>query len=167
MSLCECGCGQLAPIAPRDHDGYKKGQPKRFIKNHRARMRTAQSRSYPTISIEGRSLRLHRLRAERALGKPLPAHAQVHHADAATSPTSRLVICESVAYHRLLHARTDTLARGGDPNAQRWCGGCAQLKAFDAFGKGERCDGQMSQCRACIALKNRRAYARRCLREAS
>ena len=39
--LCECGCGQLAPIA-RNNDrkcGYVKGQPKRFIVGHNARGR--------------------------------------------------------------------------------------------------------------------------------
>jgi hypothetical protein len=35
--LCECGCGEPAPIATRNEDGYLKGQPKRFIKGHSAR----------------------------------------------------------------------------------------------------------------------------------
>jgi hypothetical protein len=35
-ALCLCGCGGLAPIALRNEPlkGYKKGQPKRFIKGH-------------------------------------------------------------------------------------------------------------------------------------
>jgi hypothetical protein len=34
--LCECGCGQPAPIATRDNRayGWVKGQPKRFVKGH-------------------------------------------------------------------------------------------------------------------------------------
>ena len=34
--LCECGCGGLAPIAPKtDHArGWVRGQPKRFIHHH-------------------------------------------------------------------------------------------------------------------------------------
>lgn len=39
MTLCECGCGQLAPIAKRTSTfhGWKKGQPKRFISGHNNR----------------------------------------------------------------------------------------------------------------------------------
>lgn len=34
--LCECGCGEPAPVADRNHTkyGWVKGQPKRFIKGH-------------------------------------------------------------------------------------------------------------------------------------
>lgn len=34
--LCECGCGQVAPISARTHSryGWVKGQSKRFIKGH-------------------------------------------------------------------------------------------------------------------------------------
>ena len=40
IKLCECGCGEPAPIAKRnDHAlGYVKGQPKRFRKGHAARL---------------------------------------------------------------------------------------------------------------------------------
>ncbi len=42
-----------------------------------------------------------RQRAERALGHPLKPSQPIHH----HSPT-QLVICESQAYHKLLHKRT-------------------------------------------------------------
>lgn len=34
--LCECGCGELAPVATRNHSryGWVKGQPMRFVKGH-------------------------------------------------------------------------------------------------------------------------------------
>jgi hypothetical protein len=32
--LCQCGCGQEAPIATRTGDGYRKGECKRFVRNH-------------------------------------------------------------------------------------------------------------------------------------
>jgi hypothetical protein len=37
VKLCECGCGQPAPIAKNDIKkyGYKAGQPKRFIQHHK------------------------------------------------------------------------------------------------------------------------------------
>jgi len=34
VKLCECGCGQPAPIATRNRRGYTKGQPLRFISGH-------------------------------------------------------------------------------------------------------------------------------------
>lgn len=39
--LCECGCGQPAPIAQRTHSakGYVKGQPVRFIPGHHVRLK--------------------------------------------------------------------------------------------------------------------------------
>lgn len=39
MQLCECGCGEPAPIAAKNHTkhGYVKGQPVRFIKGHSIR----------------------------------------------------------------------------------------------------------------------------------
>ena len=36
--LCQCGCGEPAPIAAYNHDGYRTGEPKRFIRGHSARM---------------------------------------------------------------------------------------------------------------------------------
>jgi hypothetical protein len=38
--LCECGCGELAPISTQNRpaDGHIKGQPVRFIHGHRARL---------------------------------------------------------------------------------------------------------------------------------
>lgn len=39
LKLCECGCGQPAPLAKRTRKeaGWIKGQPLRFIKGHRGR----------------------------------------------------------------------------------------------------------------------------------
>lgn len=41
IGLCECGCGEPAPIAKRTDSikGWKKGQPIRFIKGHQSRGR--------------------------------------------------------------------------------------------------------------------------------
>lgn len=71
--------------------------------------------------------RAHRVRAENALGKPLPAGAHVHHADGTTGDNAPLVICQDAAYHALLHVRMRVLRAGGDPNSQRVCGVCRGL----------------------------------------
>lgn len=76
---------------------------------------------------------LHRVRAERALGRKLPPKAQVHHADGTKGDDSQLVICENAAYHRLLHARMRVLKAGGDPNTQTICSSCRVLKPISEF----------------------------------
>ncbi len=41
MKLCECGCGQVAPIAKKTNRkrGWVKGEPLRFIQGHNGRLR--------------------------------------------------------------------------------------------------------------------------------
>ena len=57
----------------------------------------------------------HRVIAEKALGKPLPIKAQIHHIDGNPNNNDRsnLVICPDEAYHRLLHRRSDAVAACG------------------------------------------------------
>jgi hypothetical protein len=68
---------------------------------------TATGYSYEHVSI-----------AEKALGKPLPSSARVHHADEdkANNANNNLVICQDDAYHFLLHARKRALLACGNPN---------------------------------------------------
>lgn len=44
MKLCECGCGQPAPIARQSNSklGHVKGQPKRFLQGHHIRLQSHQ-----------------------------------------------------------------------------------------------------------------------------
>ena len=53
----------------------------------------------------------HRERAAAALGKPLPAGAEVHH-HTYDGHNSQLVICQDSAYHHLLHSRMRRLGYG-------------------------------------------------------
>lgn len=65
--------------------------------------------------------------AERALGRPLPPGAVVHHVDedkANNAPTN-LVICPDQAYHHLLHQRMRAMDACGNPNWRR-CELCGQ-----------------------------------------
>lgn len=66
---------------------------------------------------------------ENAIGKRLPAGAEVHHVDCnpGNNTPSNLVVCPSRSYHRLLHMRTEALNACGNAEArkcwicQKWC----------------------------------------------
>jgi len=124
VKLCECGCGQPAPVAKRDNKrrGYVKGQPIPHIYGHHVQKGKAHPnwrggktndtrnghpmtlmRDHPRARSNG-YVPDHILAAERVLGKPLPSQAVVHH-----HTPEQLVICQNQGYHRLLHMRQEAL----------------------------------------------------------
>lgn len=56
--------------------------------------------------------------AEKAMGRPLPLGAEVHHVDEdrANNANSNLVICPDSSYHKLLHMRARARDACGNPN---------------------------------------------------
>lgn len=114
--LCACGCGRLTTLALRSDRslGHVIGQPKRFCHGHNARKMpdgAGYMQKSTSLYKQGREYCYHRIRAEKALGKPLPKGAEVHHAGAGTRDDGPLVICQDRAYHQLLHKRAEMLAR--------------------------------------------------------
>lgn len=109
--LCQCGCGGRTPTTCRSGEKIIK-RHRMYISGHqnRGRFSPAIKTKYRRININGNIYSLHRLRAEAALGHPLPEGAVVHHANGTTSDDSPLVICQDQAYHLLLHARMRDLA---------------------------------------------------------
>ncbi len=92
-----------------------------------------RKRGTPTIRADG-YVRIidqyeHILIAERALGKPLPKGAHVHHMD--ENPTNNdpknLVICPDQGYHWLLHQRMKAYAASGHADSVK----CAYCKRYD------------------------------------
>lgn len=63
----------------------------------------------------------HRIVAEKALGKPLPDGAVVHHIDGdrSNNANTNLVICQDNAYHTILHNRQRAYEATGNANAAR------------------------------------------------
>ena len=84
------------------------------------------------LEMNGKKRYYYNLIAERILGKPLPAGAEVHHVDGnpANNENSNLVICPDHAYHKLLHQRSSALAQCGHAD---WIK-CAYCKQYGPRG---------------------------------
>ncbi len=154
-TLCACGCGQFTYLPPQTHraHGWIKGQPMRWLKGHGRR----RGRSTNDYNERG-GVRAHVFVARQALGKPLPAGTEVHHIDGNKQNNigRNLVICQDHAYHILLHARTRVLKAGGNPNTERVCSTCREIKPLAAFAADRRkSTGTNTQCRACASAAQR------------
>ena len=130
--------------------GWIKGVPVRFKSGHNFKARKATR--YPGIGIGNKKTdALHRIRASKALGKPLPAGAEVHHVDGSKNPNAPLVICQDSAYHNFLHYRMRIVRDGFDPNTHRRCSRCKTYKPLAEFNKRKANIGMglASYCRPC------------------
>lgn len=126
--ICACGCGEPTEIAKYTstaHDWvkdkprfYRKGHHRRGARGsqhflgvtgpaHPAWKRGFSQDSNGYVRVGQTNSSLHRFVAEKALGKPLPATAIVHHVneDKADNRNCNLVVCQDTAYHKLLHKR--------------------------------------------------------------
>lgn len=98
QNFCECGCGEITPIAvrTRSNRGQFKGQPLRFINGHNSRLfspeeqsRRAAHRNSDALRYSGspdnyvkyKGRHMHRVEAEKMLGRKLLPGEIVHHKD--------------------------------------------------------------------------------------
>lgn len=152
--FCQCGCGEPTAICDRNWKrfGYVKGDPFRFLPSHSSRARR-DANIYTNSRVNGSYKLEHLLIAERALGKPLPKGAQVHHVDEnrRNNTPSNLVICQDQKYHYLLHARARVVRAGGNPNTEQLCCKCKVMKPLAEFNlqASNSARGRQTQCRQC------------------
>ncbi|MGO9372707.1 MAG: hypothetical protein ACLQBD_11485 [Syntrophobacteraceae bacterium] len=112
---CQCGCGQKTNIAKKTDNSRDriKGMPLRFCYAHN--LKDFQSgENHPNWkggpAITGcypktfNQIDEHILLAEKALGKPLPLGAKVHHHGLIINQC--IVICQDDAYHKFIEQRT-------------------------------------------------------------
>lgn len=152
LGLCQCGCGLSTNITSQNHQrrGLVKGRPYRFrVGHHASRGTPAPYRANNTSSGRVYS---HILIAEKALGKPLPPGAQVHHVDGngLNNEHRNLVVCQDQAYHMLLHVRAKILKAGGNQNTDKMCCVCQRPRPYAAFNISTKdVLGLQGTCRDC------------------
>lgn len=120
-SFCLCGCGG------KTIPGFK------YMRGHQTKTKASRDRmrdlynkgaktirgSYLSISPSvGVTKYEHVHIAETAIGKQLPAGAEVHHVNGikTENQNTNLVVCPNRSYHRLLHMRTRALDACGNAN---------------------------------------------------
>ncbi len=150
LRLCACGCGASVTSKVKTVR-FKWGHHRR---NQFKRMKETVV-TYRTQTVDGESKHVHRVRAEKALGKPLPLKAVVHHVDGSRSEHSPLVICQDQKYHFLLHIRARVIKAGGNPNTDKLCSGCRLPKPLSQFVlQAKATDGRFAYCRECMNARN-------------
>lgn len=85
---------------------------------------------YHKFLINGKKIQMHRIIAEKVLGKTLPKGAIVHHVDGngLNNSNSNLVICPNNAYHLFLHQRTRAYESCGHADWRK----CKICKKYDS-----------------------------------
>jgi hypothetical protein len=103
------GCEKPAPKGR--YCGMHQARKQRYGRLHLIRRANGSghigANGYVEVHVNGRRTYEHIVVAERALGKPLPKGAVVHHINEVRTDNrpENLVICPNESYHRLLHRR--------------------------------------------------------------
>lgn len=113
---------------------------------------------YLRITVNGRRVKEHIIKAEIVLGRRLSGTEVVHHIDGnkLNNNNSNLVICKDAAYHHLLHLRTRAI-NNGHPASYRKCSFCKEYGNPDIMCKSSTHCFAHPHCRN----KHHREYMRR------
>lgn len=166
--LCECGCGEPAPIAKRTNRmiGHIKDKPIRFINGHQSRRHYTgvlqRKDGYVRVRKQAGKWELeHRIVAEQALGRPLTSNDIVHHKNGNRKdnrPENLEIIFGGHKEHVRIHLeeRKRKYASGF-----RVCPNCNKNKLLTDFYKDKRnLSGTMSYCKECVKSQNNRRSRR-------
>lgn len=99
------------------------GKPENFRRPIIERNSAGEGSIHNSGYLQIRGIQRHRELAEKALGRPLPAKAIVHHFGINSLDNDNLVICPDQAYHMLIHKRTRALEACGHADYIK-CGYC-------------------------------------------
>lgn len=83
-----------------------------LVRQENGKARTVVHEGYIQVTVDGHKKLEHIHLAEKALGKPLPKGAQVHHINEIkwdNHTPFNLVVCPDQSYHMLLHKRARML----------------------------------------------------------
>lgn len=156
--FCSRRCRYAAMVGAR-HPNFIRGRYVPRVNDYVTVLRHGHPRAHRNRVKE------HILVAERALGKPLPSGAEVHHhdGDRRRNAGANLVICESRRYHMLLEARTRRLRDLGRLDVRR-CTRCKRVLPLAFFAASRRqWDGHHYECKECVNARGaeyRREVAR-------
>ena len=119
---------------------------------------------YSKIKVNGKDKLLHRWIAESVLGRELKSTKVVHHLnyDKLDCRKTNLLICQDQSYHKLIHARTDMLNKGVNPNTHHICSSCKQSKLKESFPKNrDEWNGVNHNCTECSnSIRKEKQYSK-------
>ena len=163
LYVCKCDCGKICKVRVdvlqrKQRDcGCQKPRPAKE-KNPAWKGGFPSPRGLGGYMGDHRGGYVHVRVAEKALGKPLPLEAQVHHVDRdrANNRNDNLVICQDRKYHMLLHVRMRIKQAGGNPDTDKICSTCHGCFPKTSFWKDKsRPDGIESRCPSCFEQKRK------------
>lgn len=149
IKICEC-CGKKFSIMPCR---LRNGNGKCCSKKCRIAKAISKGKWYPVKNYK----RIHIAVMENMIGRKLHKGEVVHHEDEnkRNSDPSNLKLFASHSEHRKYHDRKSKIAQGIDPDIEKRCYRCKQIKPFSAFTKTVNRKGQKvpaSACKPCAVI---------------
>lgn len=138
---------------------WKHGDPETMRRAPNGAGHVCKTNGYKLICINGIPQREHIAIAEKAMGRPLPPKAEVHHVDGdkANNAPTNLVVCPDRAYHMLLHLRQRAYDACGHSDWRK----CWLCQKYDKPDNMKLCEGRAQaehrRCRTQYWLKKIRA----------
>ena len=118
------------------------------------------SLGYYRIANKGVDVHLHRWIVERVIGRKLKPKEIVHHINYNKLDNRRcnLLLCPSQAYHLLIHARTNYINKGINPDTHHFCSMHQEFLSKELFPKNKNeWNGVNHNCKECSNSRRRKS----------